>query len=202
MEQNPEQGEEEEEAVERGSVGRMRGTEMVHNKLSRVFSCSPLYFLHFFWFDRLIHSHHPSPCLPGSLAIIGFLFSFIFFKKIFSLKCLILLHKRMCFFLSFRDKSSKLVFSSRCFIFFRERLYSYRNTFFLYNCKKKEIITIKLIMSLFLFCFFSLGNSQNNTVVVKPVFSASWLSNTPPGSAQAILFHTYQLLASHLFSHI
>lgn len=39
MEQNPEQGEEEEdeEVVERGSVGRLRGKEMLHNQLSRVF---------------------------------------------------------------------------------------------------------------------------------------------------------------------
>ena len=44
IEQNPEQGgeeeEEEDEEVERGSVGRLRGKDMLHNQLSWVFSCS------------------------------------------------------------------------------------------------------------------------------------------------------------------
>lgn len=73
MEQNPEQGEEEEEAVERGSVGRMRGTEMVHNKLSRVFSCSPLYFFHFFF--GLTDLFVPIILLPVCLALLLLLVS-------------------------------------------------------------------------------------------------------------------------------
>lgn len=42
MEQNPEQGEEEEkeeEEVERGCVGGLRGKELLHDHISRVFSC-------------------------------------------------------------------------------------------------------------------------------------------------------------------
>lgn len=52
MEQNPEQREEEgkeedeEEEVERGCVGGLRGKELLHNHISRVFSCcfSPTFF--------------------------------------------------------------------------------------------------------------------------------------------------------------
>ncbi len=58
LEQNPECGEEEEEKeeeeeeeeVERGSVGRLRGMALLHNQLSRVFSC----FLFLFTFFAVV----------------------------------------------------------------------------------------------------------------------------------------------------
>lgn len=81
MEQNPERGEEEEEeeedeeVAERGSVGRLRGKEMLHNQLSRVFSCSLFSLLSsrsvFFFFSewyRPIHLCQPDLCLPRCLA--------------------------------------------------------------------------------------------------------------------------------------
>lgn len=82
MEQNPQRGEieEDEEEVERGSVGRLRGKEMLHNQLSRVFSCSPFVFT-FFHFCLLFFLSDTGPficqpylCLPGCLALLVFLF--------------------------------------------------------------------------------------------------------------------------------
>lgn len=67
IKQSPEQGEEEEmeenEGVERRCVGGLRGKELLHNHISRVFSCcfSPT----LFWMVPSSHIHpgRPYPCL-------------------------------------------------------------------------------------------------------------------------------------------
>lgn len=58
--------EEDEEAAERGSVGRLRGKEMLHNQLSRVFSRS--LYLYFLLFLRVIEAHSsPSALIVSAL---------------------------------------------------------------------------------------------------------------------------------------
>lgn len=72
IEQNPEEVEE----VERGSVGRLRGKEMLHNQLSRVFSCSPFFpVLSFLFLTDAIHICQAYRC--ASLAV--FLFTSSYF---------------------------------------------------------------------------------------------------------------------------